>query len=650
MRSRPWFSRSPRRLIRMSRTDGRPFLRRIVAGLFIAAFFLAFTWRALVMYFSGDDVMNLYGYWSRPAADLVKANILFWTPYYRPFGGVIYRTLFAVCGFNPRPLYILYYASFLLNLYLAYVLLKRISGSAETSALATLIWSVHANFAYLYYNAGSLYDVYCFLFFFVALIIYIRVRQRGEYLSGWNLVAFIASFICCLNSKEMGATLPPILILYELLFHTPHWRRLGDAGKWLIHEGRGAVLVGICLIGYIPAKTSTQGLARSPAYVSHFTWGTYLHDTEVYLGYLTYSSHPFTATRVIVFYGLLAALALLLRSRLMWFGLLFFQTTLLPVSFVSAREGFVLYLPNAGLALYVAVLLVWIKDKLLSLSPRFPRLSGSLAMTLLFVVTAVGLGVIHYKHWQPAPPSSDAPIKIAKEQLLGMYPKLNQGSSLLIVQSPLDGGVWDLFFTLRLIYLDKDLFVTQLNGPPAQQVPFDRLGHYDHIFTYEADRYVELDNADTRRSIRLRLVKADKPDARIGENMTVSSADAYKYFVDGVIMCPPKSVNCWTLDAPQLKFWLSSNKDRFLTAQFNIAKDTLQQTGPLVIDYFINEHLLERVRYSEDGDHTYHHTVPADWLRTDDYTIVKIQIRNPYIAPADGAKLGVLLGSAGFGN
>jgi hypothetical protein len=634
----------------MSRTDGRPFLRRIVAGLFIAAFFLAFTWRALVMYFSGDDVMNLYGYWSRPAADLVKANILFWTPYYRPFGGVIYRTLFAVCGFNPRPLYILYYASFLLNLYLAYVLLKRISGSAETSALATLIWSVHANFAYLYYNAGSLYDVYCFLFFFVALIIYIRVRQRGEYLSGWNLVAFIASFICCLNSKEMGATLPPILILYELLFHTPHWRRLGDAGKWLIHEGRGAVLVGICLIGYIPAKTSTQGLARSPAYVSHFTWGTYLHDTEVYLGYLTYSSHPFTATRVIVFYGLLAALALLLRSRLMWFGLLFFQTTLLPVSFVSAREGFVLYLPNAGLALYVAVLLVWIKDKLLSLSPRFPRLSGSLAMTLLFVVTAVGLGVIHYKHWQPAPPSSDAPIKIAKEQLLGMYPKLNQGSSLLIVQSPLDGGVWELFFTLRLIYLDKDLFVTQLNGPPAQQVPFDRLGHYDHIFTYEADRYVELDNADTRRSIRLRLVKADKPDARIGENMTVSSADAYKYFVDGVIMCPPKSVNCWTLDAPQLKFWLSSNKDRFLTAQFNIAKDTLQQTGPLVIDYFINEHLLERVRYSEDGDHTYHHTVPADWLRTDDYTIVKIQIRNPYIAPADGAKLGVLLGSAGFGN
>ncbi len=93
-----------------------------------------------------------------------------------------------------------------------------------------------------------------------------------------------------------------------------------------------------------------------------------------------------------------------------------------------------------------------------------------------------------------------------------------------IVQSPLDGGVWDLFFTLRLIYLDKDSFITQLNGPPAQQVPVDQLDHYDHIFTYQGDRYVELDNADTRRSVRLRLVKADQPGARIGESMTVSSA------------------------------------------------------------------------------------------------------------------------------
>src|ERR1700736_6653575 len=117
----------------------------ILIGLFIAAFFLAFTWRGMLVYFTGDDVMNLYGYWSRPVADLVKANILFWTPYYRPFGGVIYRTFFAFFGFNPRPLYVFYYASLMLNLYVAYLVLRRLSGSAEIGALATLVWSVHGS-------------------------------------------------------------------------------------------------------------------------------------------------------------------------------------------------------------------------------------------------------------------------------------------------------------------------------------------------------------------------------------------------------------------------------------------------------------------------------------------------------------------------
>jgi hypothetical protein len=625
-------------------------MRRVFTGLFIAAFFLAFTWRGMLVYFTGDDMMNLYGYCSRPVAELIKANILFWTPYYRPFGGAIYRTFFALFGFNPLPLYLLYYATFLLNLYVAYVVLKRISGSAETGALATLILSVHGNFSYLYYNAGALYDVYCFLFFFLALFIYIRVRERGEYLARWNLVAFIASFIGCLNSKEMGATLPAILVIYELLFHTPRWRRLSDFGRWLMREGRGAWVAGVCLIGYIPVKTSPQGLASSPSYVSHFNWTTFLQDTEAYLGYLTYWNQPFTSGAVIVFYGLLAVVALMLRSRLMWFGLLFFQITLLPVSFVAARDGFVLYLPIAGLALYAAGLLVWVKDKLLNIGPGFLRASGSLAAVLLFLATAAALGAVHLKHWHTPLPSKDSPYRITAEGLSRLYPTLPHGASLLFVQSLLDGQFYDLFFLLRLLYRDNDLFITQLNGPAPQRISLENLGHYDHIFTYEGNRYVELDNTDTRRSVRLRLVKGDQPGAGIGESMTVSSVDGYKYFVDDVIMCQPKSDACWTLDAPELKFWLSSNRARVLTVNFKLSGETLKQTGPLVIDYFVNDHFLERVRYADEGDHSYRHAVPPDWLRTDDYTIFKMQVRNPYVSPADGAKLGVLLVSAGFGN
>jgi hypothetical protein len=87
-----------------------------------------------------------------------------------------------------------------------------------------------------------------------------------------------------------------------------------------------------------------------------------------------------------------------------------------------------------------------------------------------------------------------------------------------------------------------------------------------------------------------------------------------------------------------------------LTVNFKLAGNTLKQTGPVAIDYFVNEHFLERVQYVEEGDHSYRHAVPPDWLRTDDYTVVKMEIRNPYVSPSDGAKLGVLLVSAGFGN
>ncbi len=58
----------------------------VLGGVFIACFFLVFTWRGLLTYYTGDDLMNLYGYWSQPVSALVKANFFFWTPYYRPFG------------------------------------------------------------------------------------------------------------------------------------------------------------------------------------------------------------------------------------------------------------------------------------------------------------------------------------------------------------------------------------------------------------------------------------------------------------------------------------------------------------------------------------------------------------------------------------
>ena len=177
----------------------------------------------------------------------------------------------------------------------------------------------------------------------------------------------------------MGATLPVIVFLYELMFHPPDFRSVRALIRWCFREGRMALLGALCVLIYIPAKLGAGGLAQDarttfPAY----TWARWLEDTGTYLGYLLYRNNPaaplnvtpLTPLGVAVFFAILIAVALWLRSRVAWFGLLFFAITLLPVSFIPARLGFVLYLPLAGLALYAAVCLVRFKESLCRLITR----------------------------------------------------------------------------------------------------------------------------------------------------------------------------------------------------------------------------------------------------------------------------------------
>jgi hypothetical protein len=640
--------------------EGKPLLP-ILAGLFIAGFFLFFTWRGLLLYYSGDDMMNLYGYWSKPVSALVKANLFFWTPYYRPFGGIVYRTLFGIFGFNPVPLYIVFYAAMLLNLWLAYLVFKRIGGSREIAGIATLLYAFHGKFDYLYYNAGSMYDVFCFLFFFLALLIYLRARVEGRFPSVWGTLGFLACLVCALNSKEMAAALPVIVLVYELIFHTPDFRSVPALFRWCWREGRMALLGALIVLIYMPAKLGSAGIGHDPAYMPSYTWTRWLADTGTYLAELLYRNSstgelgvaPLTLLGVVGFYGLLAAIALWMRSRVLWFGLLFFFITLLPVSFIPARLGFVLYLPLAGVALYVAVCLVRFKEALWALfsealGPGAPAAPSTSASVALFLATALVISTIDHRHWPRAPDPRYSPYKNTIAEFSRLYPTLPHGSKLLFVHSALDEN-WDLVFLLRLYYRDTELWLTELNGPQAQRIPIDRLPHYDHIFDYEKGHYVELDNTDARVSVQLHLLKVDNPSDVFGDTMTIGKPGAAQYIVKGVLVGDTKADGYWTLDEPELRFRLSSVQSHVFRERFYLAGDTLKQTGPLIVDFYVNGHHLDRARFDKEGDDMYQHDVPVDWLKTgDSLNTVRMLVRNPYIAPRDGARLGVLLRSAGF--
>jgi hypothetical protein len=619
----------------------------LATGTFLASYFLAFTWRGLLVYYTGDDMMNLYGYWSQPVSALVKANVFFWTPSYRPFGGVVYRTFFGIFGFNPYPQYVVFFAAMLVNLWLAYLALSRLADSREIGALATLLFAFHGKLEYLYYNGGSLYEPFCFLFYFLALFLYVRVRRQGRYLGlGW-LAVFLGCLVCSLNSKEMAVTLPLAVLLYELIFHPPPVGPPRELAKWLSRQGRAVWLGGLFVLAYLPAKLSPSGLAGYEAYVPVYTFSRFLENTETYLGYLLYRGAPLTALGVACFYGILIAVAVWMRSRPMWFGLLFFPIALLPVSFTPVRLGYVLYLPLAGLALYMAVFLVGIMVKLRAAIPRLAAISYRSAAAALFLVTAAVLAVTHHKHWPPAPDARLSPYKLTHDQFTQLYPRLEPGAKLLFVHTPLD-DTYDMVFLLRLIYRDDHLFITELNGPVGQRIPIDRLGHYDHIFTYEDNHYVELDNADAIRSVQFHVLKSTAANAAFGEAMTVGRPGANQYFVKDVLVGDPKSDGYWTLDQPELKFLLASPSHHVFTAHFFLPEETMKQTGPLILEFYINGRFLDRARYPHAGELFYQHAVPESWLKTDSLTLVKMRVRNPYVAPFDRVKLGVLLRAAAF--
>jgi hypothetical protein len=118
--------------------------------------------------------------------------------------------------------------------------------------------------------------------------------------------------------------------------------------------------------------------------------------------------------------------------------------------------------------------------------------------------------------------------------------------------------------------------------------------------------------------------------------------------VKGVLVGDAKSRGFWTLDEPELKFLLSSAQHHVFREHFFLPRETLKQTGPLIVDFYVNEHLLDQTRFAQDGDVIYQHDVPVDWLRAGALTTVRMRIHNPYIAPRDGARLGVVLMSASF--
>jgi len=270
----------------------------VAAGLSLFAWFVFVIRGGLASWFSADDLMNLDYYWEKPWSALLKANLAFWSSYYRPAGGLFYRAIFAVSGFHPLPFRIAVLALLSVNFALLAVVVWQLTASRWAVLIALLLVGINPAFAAAYFDTGTIYDVLAYTFFWSGFALYVHLRQAGR-LRGWGGLALVfCLFVAALDAKEISVLLPVAVGLYELVWHPPaSWKPL-ELWRWIWHTGRFAVLGGLFDIAYIIGKRyGPNSLWQVETYRPHYSAHAYFESLSHYLCQLIHKPAAISSPR-----------------------------------------------------------------------------------------------------------------------------------------------------------------------------------------------------------------------------------------------------------------------------------------------------------------------------------------------------------------
>ncbi len=131
------------------------------------------------------------------------------------------------------------------------------------------------------------------------------------------------------------------------------------------------------------------------------------------------------------------------------------------------------------------------------------------------------------------------------------------------------------------------------------------------------------------------------------EFVAMNDPDAESYFVRDIRGLEAGSWR-WTGQQPTLRFALDHTNNRQFVMDFAVADAALRETGPITITVFVNERLLDRMRYQTHGEKHFEKAVDPSWLEAGEKTTVEIALDKVWVSPTDGTRLGVILLRAGF--
>jgi hypothetical protein len=480
----------------------RPLARRqtilltLSGAVTIAAYVFYFCRYGFLAGFTHDDLMNGYRALTQPLGGILLDNLTFFRHSLqnnRPLGGLLYRVVFDAFGFHPFPLHVATVLLLFLDIGVMYVFSRELTGSARIAAVAALIQSYHGRFSWLVYNSGTCYDTLCFLMYFTAFAYYLRIRRLGRILSLKQTLVWMFLFVLALDAKEMAVSLPPLIGLYELLFHPPKSWRVPALGRWLAAEGRialaGAAINILFLLGRVRG-----GVIEIGAYVPEYTADVFFARTKSFLDDAVYGASWFTPAAAWTLIAVALLLAWRLRFKSLWICLALMGIGILPLAFIAQRGLDAAYIPAAGLAIFVAVLFVKACDRILRI-PWLQVPEGSWVRVIAPFVLALALfGRVNYKYARP-----DSHLVLAEGRYIGAiadqikqrFPVMAPHSRILFLHDPFKTFHFSTIFLIRDLYRDETIDVDRLDfmQPPPTA---DKIAAYDHVLSFENGRIVEI--------------------------------------------------------------------------------------------------------------------------------------------------------------
>ena len=209
----------------------------------------------------------------------------------------------------------------LLNLWMLWVLIRRLGAPVLAACFAVAFFGLHASLFDAVWKPAFIFDLLCATLCLASTLLWIR---------GWWIPSFVL-FWLAYQTKELAVMLPLVLVCYELWFGSRRWTRLA-------------------LFLAASFSFAFQALVLHPVpsgdYSFHFTPLTLAHTSSFYAGKVF----------LVPYLGFLLPLGgYLANNRRTWFGLATLVLYFVPLLFLPGRiQSSYCYLPFTGLAVALA--------------------------------------------------------------------------------------------------------------------------------------------------------------------------------------------------------------------------------------------------------------------------------------------------------